>query len=469
MGKYKTLLINLGLFTLNTVATRLITFFLVPLYTYFLSQEEYGITDMAQTLQMVLIPIATLSLSDALLRFAIDDQKHNRKYFTLGTYGVALSCVVVFALLPGLDLPIFGGLGDYKLLYWLIYCFGALQTLFSCMARALNQLKLITMASILTSLITCGSAAILIALLHWKVEGFLLSMILGYAIGCATYVFGGHLYRYIGTHLGKSDLALLRRMLIYALPLIPNALFWWVGTSINRFFITGMLGIGASGLFAAASKIPNLLNTFYSIFQQAWTLSAFQEFRKTDIRSFFSTVFVLLQSLMAVVASLFILGSQWVASFMLQKDFYQGWELMPIIILAFYFNALNSFFGTVFTSSMKTRALMTSTVAGGLVCIALTWALIPLCGLWGACIASVFCNAVVLVIRIMESRAIINVRIPWPSFLITLILLLIQTIVMSAHKGAYLWISFVLCLAVLVTQIIGCVPLMRKVALSLRR
>ena len=112
---------------------------------------------------------------------------------------------------------------------------------------------------------------------------------------------------------------------------------------------------------------------------------------------------------------------------------------------------------------------MTSTVAGGLVCIALTWALIPLYGLWGACIASVCCNAVVLAIRIMESRAIINVRIPWPSFSITLILLLVQTVIMSAHKGAYLWISSALCLAVLVTQVIGCMPLMRKVTPSLRR
>ena len=43
-------------------------------------------------------------------------------------------------------------------------------------------------------------------------------------------------------------------MIIYALPLIPNNLFWWLSTGINRLFITGMLGIAASGMFAAASK-----------------------------------------------------------------------------------------------------------------------------------------------------------------------------------------------------------------------
>ena len=37
MNKYRTLLLNIGLFGINTVATKLITFLLVPLYTYYLS------------------------------------------------------------------------------------------------------------------------------------------------------------------------------------------------------------------------------------------------------------------------------------------------------------------------------------------------------------------------------------------------------------------------------------------------
>ena len=53
----------------------------------------------------------------------------------------------------------------------------------------------------------------------------------------------------------ERDQRVLKKMLLYSVPLMPNAIFWWVGTSVNRFFITSMLGIGASGLFAAASKI----------------------------------------------------------------------------------------------------------------------------------------------------------------------------------------------------------------------
>ena len=52
MNKYKTLLLNIGLFGINTVATKLITFLLVPLYTYYLSTKEFGITDMSLTVSI---------------------------------------------------------------------------------------------------------------------------------------------------------------------------------------------------------------------------------------------------------------------------------------------------------------------------------------------------------------------------------------------------------------------------------
>ena len=47
MGKYKNLLVNVGIFGLSAVATKLMAFILMPLYTLYLSTEEYGIMDMA--------------------------------------------------------------------------------------------------------------------------------------------------------------------------------------------------------------------------------------------------------------------------------------------------------------------------------------------------------------------------------------------------------------------------------------
>ncbi|MEK0209524.1 lipopolysaccharide biosynthesis protein [Bifidobacterium mongoliense] len=465
MGKYKALMVNLGLFALNTVATRLIVFFLVPLYTYYLSAEEFGITDMATTVRMLLIPLVTLSTADAALRFIIDDSKNTERYVSIAFLATTLSSIVAFCILPLLDLNFFGGLGHYKLQFLLVYASGAFQTYFSNIARGLNQIKLMTWSSLFSSLVTSGTAAIFIAILHYGVNGYLYSMSAGSIVGCLIYLIAGRQFAYIRIKVGyrSKDALLFRKMCLYAVPLIPNSLFWWMGTSINRFFITGMMGIGATGLFAAATKLPNLIDAVYQIFQQAWTLSAFQEYRKSGIGHFFTVIYTLLQAVMSSGTSAFIILSSWLASFMLQKDFFNGWTLMPILAVAVYFNALNAFYGSVFTSSMKTRTLMSTTAIGAIVCVGITWAFIPSIGLFAPCIAMVASNAVVLVQRMIRSTTIMRIDVNLPILIATILLLAAQCTTISLKVPRYMVINVAAFAILCGVQLISIFPIVKQI------
>lgn len=460
VGKYKNLLLNIGVFALNIFATKLITFLLVPLYTYNMSKAEFGVTDMALTVVTLMVPLASFSFADAVLRFVIDDSHNVKRYVTIGFIAMLLSCVVVACLLPLLRLDFFGGLGNYPLMFWLMYASNALLLYLGNVARAVNHLKLLTADAIVTSLVTGGSAVVFIANLQLGAYGYFYSMILGSFTGVVVFLVGGGYLKYL-TRLEKADQRLVRNMLIYAIPMIPNALFWWIGTSINRFFITGMLGIAASGLFAAASKLPNLLNVVYSIFQQAWTLSAFQEFRRNDVAQFFSTVFKLLQSGMAIGAAGLTVCTPWLASLMLQKDFYSSWNLIPVLVLAFYFNSLNSYLGTVFTTTMKTKALFTTTIVGAIASVALTWGLIGPIGLFGPCIAMVVSNALVFLMRVFSSRRIMNIRINWFTFLLSVVLLACQSLVMAIRSEYFMLMSYGFFAIIILIQLIDLVPICR--------
>jgi O-antigen/teichoic acid export membrane protein len=230
----------------------------------------------------------------------------------------------------------------------------------------------------------------------------------------------------------------------YSLPMIPNALFWWIGTSINRFFITGMIGIAASGLFAAAGKIPNLLNLFSQIFQQAWNLSAFQEFRSENVDKFFNTMYKAYTAFMSIGTALIILMTPFLAGIMLQKAFFKAWTLIPLLLLALFFNTLNAFFGSVFTAGMHTKYLFTSTAAGAICCIILNALLIPMYGLIGASIAMIASNALVWLLRIRTSRLFIQIRIGWPLLLATIAMLFLEAWTVSYVEGSVKWIAGVL-------------------------
>ena len=117
LNKYKNLLINIGLFTLNTVSTKLITFLLVPLYTFFLTASQYGITDMSMTVANLAAPVITLSIGNAATRYIIDDPLNEKHYISVGFWITVFGSVLMLFLLPLLDFPVFGGLGEYKWFY----------------------------------------------------------------------------------------------------------------------------------------------------------------------------------------------------------------------------------------------------------------------------------------------------------------------------------------------------------------
>lgn len=105
MGKYKNLLVNIGLFTLNTVSTKLITFLLVPLYTYFLTAAQYGVTDMSLTVAGLVTPVVTLSIGDATTRYIIDDPDDKERYISVGFWVTLFGCLIMLLLLPLLGCP----------------------------------------------------------------------------------------------------------------------------------------------------------------------------------------------------------------------------------------------------------------------------------------------------------------------------------------------------------------------------
>lgn len=429
MHKYKELLLNTGLFAISSVSAKLIGFVLVPLYTFYLSTGEYGITDMSVTVITLLTPLCTCSIADAVLRYALDDKEYRAKYMSIGMWVTVLGLVIVGLLLPLLDLPFMGGLGHYKVLFWTNFAVSMLQLYFGTVARILNRIKLIPIVSCSSAICNGICAYFFIAVCNLGITGYFYSMIISGVVAISIYIAKGHFLSCLNMRLEGDDKALLKRMVCFSLPLVPNALFWWIGTSLNRFLITSMMGIAASGLFAAASKIPNLITMVYQIFQQAWNLSVFQEFRNSGLARFYENIFKFVIAGMSLVASLLIIASKPIASIVLQKEFFSGWTLMPILVIAVYCNSLNSFLGTISTAAMKTKNLFVTTCIGAVLNVIITWTLIPIFGLVGACLGMALSNLVTLCMRFYISLRIMKFNVPWAETVVLFAALSIQAFI----------------------------------------
>ena len=76
MSKERTLAKNTIIVSIGKISTQLISFLLLPLYTAYLSTNEYGTVDLLNTLISLIIPIISLKIDQGIFRFLIDERKY---------------------------------------------------------------------------------------------------------------------------------------------------------------------------------------------------------------------------------------------------------------------------------------------------------------------------------------------------------------------------------------------------------
>ena len=84
-SKYKYLAKNTLLFFIASFVPKVLSFVMVPLYTRCLSTSDYGTADLLTNTAQLLMPVLTLQIQDAVLRFAMD-----RNYNKSSVFGIAL-------------------------------------------------------------------------------------------------------------------------------------------------------------------------------------------------------------------------------------------------------------------------------------------------------------------------------------------------------------------------------------------
>ena len=100
MGKEARLIKNTLILFIGVVGTRLISFVMLPLYTSWLSVEEYGMVDIFTTIVSMCVPLLTLQLEQAVFRFMIEDKVLQEYQETVSTGVMCLLVVLLCVDIP---------------------------------------------------------------------------------------------------------------------------------------------------------------------------------------------------------------------------------------------------------------------------------------------------------------------------------------------------------------------------------
>ena len=106
MGKLKYLSKNIALFSISNFVSKILVFLLVPFYTNVLSTYEYGVADVIQVTLLLLVPMVTVNIGEAALRFGVEEEDNRFYIFKVGIKYVfradiciALLCSIIYAIL----------------------------------------------------------------------------------------------------------------------------------------------------------------------------------------------------------------------------------------------------------------------------------------------------------------------------------------------------------------------------------
>ena len=441
------LLGNTLVFALGGLAIKAVSLVLMPLYTTALTAGEYGTAELLNSAIEIVLPLLSLGVVEALYRFSIDDDVPKDELFanSLVVLGGGVVCTGVACAL-GRVLWNMEHAGSFFVLFCSVCVFKATTQL----ARGLGHVRRFVAYGLINALAMVVSTYLLLVRAHTGIEGYLWSYTIGYLVGGLVAFLGSAEYRLLAPF--RFDRDLLRRMLVYSLPLVPNLLSWWLVSVSGRYVVLWGSGVVAAGLFTAASKMPALVNIVASVFQQAWQYSTAREINSPDRGAFFGVVMRGYSLATLTVAGLVIALNRPISRVMLQAEFAEGWRYVPLLMLVASFGVISIFFESFYQALKNSGVLMASTALGAGVNVVLGVALVPFMGPWGAGLAGAVAYMLVLVVRARDLRRRINLPIDRLRLTYQLALLISITACMSFDGGSWLNGAVWACLGLLATS-----------------
>lgn len=427
MNPYQKLLSNTVLFGLSTFGARFLNFLLTPFYTRILSSAEYGVTDLLIQTGNLIIPIASVSIANAVIRYGLEDAEDKSGVFTTG---LLVNLTGFFVLL--LVSPLLGRIEFLSGYVWLVLLYVLAANVHSVcnqFARTMGHVRLFALDGILRTVLAIVFNILLLAVFPLGITGYVLASVLADAFTTVFVFLRAKEWRYL--RLSALSRGMAGRMLRYSAPLVPSSLCSWIINISDRYLIALLVGNAANGIYAVSNKIPTVLFTVANTFSSAWQISALDKQSRAEKERFFSNVFAVYTAIAFVAASGVILTAQISTRLLAAPEYFEAWRYVPVLTLATTFGCLGSFLASIYMVEQRSGATLATTILGAAANVVGNYFLIRLWGSMGAALSTLASYFLILAVRAVHTRSMLRIHWDLPRFVTCVLLLAVQCAVME--------------------------------------
>jgi len=412
------LLKSSAVYAFGMILPKMMSIILLPIFTKVLGPEDYGVLAYTSSIVEFLFVFSLLSLNSYVLRFWMDydpdDDKGRRRLVG-----------AVFTFLCGFNLLLFGGgfiIGplavsgfDIQVPFFPYFALALTANYFNMMSviplavfRLLDRPGTYVALTVSRSLIQYAVAWILVVYLDWGLLGMYVAQVAVFALFSVLYV------RVIWRHgTFNWDLGLIRKGLVFALPLLPGALAHLVIRVIDLVMLEaqvsldrlGVYSIGYTlGFFSLAVLVQGGYRAFEPVIFQAWNRDDFDATWRKIRGVYVALVFV-------AGVGVGLLGPE-LLHVLTTPRFHGAFKVVPVVALGASLWAVSLLFTIVLVAAKKTRASTWVIIAGAAVNVSVNLVLIPLLGIMGAAWSSVLSFGVMVPLAyvICERNGLLRAR-----------------------------------------------------------
>lgn len=381
------------IYGIGKVGVRLINFIMIPLYTRFLTPEDYGKLTIIHMIGSILHILFPLGLGSGLMRIYYTGNEKDEIDRIVGT-AIVSSHVITLVFFFGLFFfsetfsRILFNFENGELFLRIIIItqlFVAIIDLFYSILRAEQRVKTFVTVNIFRTIFGIGIIIIFVAFLGRKVqgilEGTLISTLICYIILLPLIVKKERI---------RFSFKRLKEMLNFGLPLIPAGIALWIVNLSDRYFLKWFSSLSEVGLYSLGYNFGMLLQVLLvEPFKLAWNPFMFSVAKLDDAKRIYARVLVYFTLIGMAFVLLLSIFSKEILSIIATQKFIKGYKVIPLISLSYLLLGMCSILVAGIHIVKKTKYATLSIIITCPINLLLNYLLIPSFGMMGAAFATI--------------------------------------------------------------------------------
>lgn len=442
MGREEKLLKNTFILALGTFLPKVSSFVILPILTGCLTQEEYGTYDLICVLASLFLPAVTLQIQTAAFRFLIDEKgkKKEKKIIITNIFAFVIPISVISLVFLWLFFPIENK--SIKVMIC-IYFFGDVVINASRqIIRGLSLNYIYSLSTIISSVSQMLLSIIFVYRFNMGLYGALITLAISTMISALWLIYKSEIYRCVSLKMIRADM--IKKMIAYAWPMVPNSMSMWVMRLSDRLVVTAVLGISANAVYSVANKIPSLLNLAQSAFTMAWQENASIASGDKDKDAYYSSMFRIMFDLTGSLLGLLICFSPLLFKLFIRGDYGEAYYQMPILLLSMLYYSMSTFLGGIYVACKKTKSVGATTAAAALCNLIVNVSLISRAGLFAASISTLVSYLFLFIYRMFNIKRFVELWYDWKHMAIVSSILCIEIVICYLNNKSLNFLNIIL-------------------------